>query len=160
MLQQTRTAVVIAIGSLAAFSCGGPSTFTLTGASVDASYQCPVGANNSTYVLHATIDVTNGTSNTVTIKSVGVVMTLVAVKGTWLEQVGDKYTASNVTFVPSSFGSGASGTVRVTIPSACSNGKTSTPRSSYGDYAVALTVETSAGTYTIQSANRHRIQPA
>src|SRR5712692_377621 len=93
----------IGIASLAAVmamaaSCGfGPSTFALNNATVDSSYQCPTGANNSAYDLHATIQVTNGTSNTVTIESVAVVMTLVAVKGSWLEKLGDKYTASNVT---------------------------------------------------------------
>jgi hypothetical protein len=149
-----------AVVSMAA-SCGfGPSTFTLNSATVDSSYQCPTGASNSPYELHATIQVTNGTSNTVTIKSVAAVMTLVAVKGTWLEHLGDKYTASNVTFTPSSIGNGSSGTLHVTIQSACTNGKTPTGGSSYGEYSVVLTVTTSAGTFTIQGGNRHRIVPA
>jgi len=144
-----------------AASCGfGPSTFALNNATVDSSYQCPTGANNSAYDLHATIQVTNGTSNTVTIESVAVVMTLVAVKGSWLEKLGDKYTASNVTFTPSSVGNGSSGTLHVTMSSACTNGKTPSGGSSYGEYSVVLTVTTSAGTFTITSGNRHRIVPA
>jgi hypothetical protein len=160
MLKQTAIAGCVAAMSVIA-SCGfGPSTFTLNGASVDPTYQCPTGATNSPYELHASIDIRNGTSNTVSIKSVAAVMTLVAVKGTWLEQLGDRYTASNVTFTPSSVGAGANGTMHVTIPSACTNGKTPTSGSGYGEYSVGLTVTTSAGTYTIQSGNRHRIVPA
>jgi hypothetical protein len=159
-LRQAGIAVFIAATSMAA-SCGfGSSTFALNSASVDATYQCPTGASNSEYDVHATIQVNNGTSNTVSIRSVDAVMTLVAVKGTWLETLGDRYTASNVTFTPSSVAGGASATVHVTIPSACTNGKTPTGGSSYGEYSVGLTVGTSAGTFTILSGNRHRIVPA
>jgi hypothetical protein len=159
-LQQTEIAVAIAAMSMAA-SCGfGPSTFALSNASVDPTYQCPNGASNSAYDVNATIHVDNGTSNTVSITSVAAVMTLVATKGTWLEPLGDKYTASNVTFTPASVAGGASATLHVTIPSACTNGKTPTGGSSYGEYSVALTVTTSAGTYTVESGNRHRIVPA
>jgi hypothetical protein len=159
-LHQTGLAVVIAAMSLAA-SCGfGPSTFALSNASVDPTYQCPNGASNSPYDVHATVHTDNGTSNTVAIQSVTAVLTLVATKGTWLEPLGDRYTASNVTFTPASVAGGASATLHVTIPSACTNGKTPTGGSSYGEYSVALTVTTSAGTYTVQSGNRHRIVPA
>jgi hypothetical protein len=159
-LQQTGIAILIAASSIAA-SCGfGPTNFALSNSAVDPSYQCPVGASNTTYDLHATVHMENGTPNTVSIKSVAAVMTLVAKKGMWLEQLGDKYTASNVTFTPVSIGGGASATLRVTIPSSCTNGKTPTGGSGYGEYLVAITVTTSAGTYTIKSANRHRIVPA
>jgi hypothetical protein len=159
-LRRGGASTLVALAAIAA-SCGfGPSTFVLTSAGVDPSYQCPTGANNAPYDLHATIQVTNGTSNTVSIKSVAAVMTLVAVKGTWLEKLGDKYTASKVTFTPSSVGSGSNGTLHVTIPSACTNGKTPAGGSSYGEYSVTLTLATSAGTFTIQTGNRHRIVPA
>jgi hypothetical protein len=158
--RQAAIAVFIAATSLAV-SCGfGPSNFALDSASVDSTYQCPTGASNSEYDLHATIHANNGTSNTVSIKSVVAVMTLVAVKGMWLERLGDRYTASNVTFTPSNVGSGASATLHVTIPSACTNAKAPTAGSSYGEYSVQLTVATSAGTFAIQSGNRHRIVPA
>lgn len=158
-LRQTAIAAIIAAASVVT-SCGGPSTFELNSASVDPTYQCPTGASNSSYDLHATIQVTNGTSNTVSITSVAAVMTLVALKGTWLEQLGDKYSASNVNFTPSSVGGGASGSLHVTIPSACTNGKAPTGGTGYGEYSVALTVTTSAGAFTILSGNRHRIVPA
>jgi hypothetical protein len=159
-LQQTGIAVVIAAMSMAT-SCGfGPSTFALGNASVDPTYQCPNGARNSAYDVHATVHLDNGTSSTVSITSVAAVMTLVVTKGTWLEPLGDRYTASNVTFTPGSVGGGASATLHVTIPSACTNGKTPSGGSSYGEYSVALTVTTSAGTFTVESGNRHRIVPA
>jgi hypothetical protein len=158
--QQTGIAVLITAMSIAA-ACGfGPSTFALSTAAVDPTYQCPNGASNSAYDVHATIHVDNGTSSTVSITSVAAVMTLVATKGTWLEPLGDRYTASNVTFTPASVGGGGSATLHVTIPSACTNGKTPTGGSSYGEYSVALTVTTSAGTFTVESGNRHRIVPA
>jgi hypothetical protein len=159
-LQQTGIAVLITAMSMAA-SCGfGPSTLALSNAAVDPTYQCPNGASNSAYDVHATVHVDNGTSNTVSITSVAAVMTLVATKGTWLEPLGNRYTASNVTFTPASVGGGASTTLHVTIPSACTNGKTPKGGSSYGEYSVALTVTTSAGTYAVASGNRHRIVPA
>src|SRR5712692_4881358 len=101
-LRQIGIAVFITAMSMAA-SCGfGPSTFALSNASVDPTYECPNGASNSEYDVHATVHVDNGTSNTVSIQSVAAVMTLVATKGTWLEPLGDTYTASNVTFTPAS----------------------------------------------------------
>src|SRR6202163_3448843 len=86
-----RIALILAVVGIAACTVGAPSTFTLNTASVDATYTCPLGAANAPYNLNATIDVRNGTSSAVTIKSVTAVMTLVAVKGGWLEKVGDKY---------------------------------------------------------------------
>jgi len=47
--------------------------------------------------------------------------------------------------------------LKVTIPSACTNGNAPSAGASYGDYSVALVVTASSGTYTIESKNRHRI---
>jgi hypothetical protein len=144
-------------GAAGGCSIGSPSTFTVNSASVDATYTCPAGADKGPYDLHATIDVRNGTSSGVTIKSVGAVMTLAAIKGGWLDPIGDKYKAEGVTFSPSTVGAGSPASLKVTIPSACTNGKKVSDGSNYGEYAVALTVTTSSGTYTIDSKNRHRI---
>jgi hypothetical protein len=141
-------------------SIGAPSTFALNTASVDSSYTCPTGVDNAAYDLHATIDLRNGTSKGVTIKSVAASMTLSAVKGSWLERVGDKYDASGVTFTPAAVSAGSSAALKVTIPSACTNGAASSAGTSYGDYSVALVVTASSGTYTIQSKNHHRIVAA
>jgi hypothetical protein len=149
--------MLVAIGIAAACTVGTPSTFTLNSASVDATYACPLGATDAPYDLKAIIDVRNGTSSAVTIKSVSAAMTLVAVKGTWLEKVGEKYQASDVGFSPQTVAEGSSASLNVILPSACTNGKPAVPDASYGDYSIAFTVVTSAGTHTIVSQNNHRI---
>ena len=141
-------------------SIGSPSTFSLNGASVDASYTCPTGVDNAAYELHATIDLRNGTTSRVTIQSVAASMTLSAIVGSWLERVGDRYEASGVTFAPAAVGAGSSTSLRVTIPSACTNGEAPAAGTSYGDYSVALVLTASSGTYTIQSRNHHRLVAA
>jgi hypothetical protein len=154
------TPLVLIICTVTGCSFGAPSTFTLDNASVDQSYVCPTAANDLAYAVHATIDTRNGTSSTVQIKSVAAVMTLAAVKGGWLEHVGEKYDAGAVTFSPNTVGAGSTATLKVTIPSTCTNGKVPSSGSSYGDYSVILTVATSSGTHTIVSQNRHRIVAA
>jgi hypothetical protein len=156
--QTALAALVIVIAS--GCSVGAPSTVSVNSASVDASFTCPTGVNNAPYELHATIDLRNGTSSKVTINSVAASMTLSAVKGSWLERVGDKYEASGVKFTPETVGAGSSTALKVTIPSACTNGPAPTGGSSYGDYSVALVVTASSGTYTILSRNLHRIVAA
>ena len=156
-----KVALMLLVAGLAGgCSIGAPSTFTLNGASVDTTYTCPAGAANAPYFLVATIDVRNGTSSRVTIKSVAAVMTVAAVKGSWLERVGDTYEAGGVTFAPGTVGANSSASLKVVIPSACTNGKSPTAGSSYGEYSVALSVDTSSGTHTIESSNRHRIVAA
>jgi hypothetical protein len=152
--------VLLVAGISSGCSIGSPSTFSLTSASVDSSYTCPTGVDNAAYELHATIDLRNGTSNRVTIKSVAASMTLSAVKGSWLERVGDKYEASAIRFTPAAVSAGSSDSLKVTIPSACTNGEAPGAGTSYGDYSVALVVTASSGTYTIQSKNHHRIVAA
>jgi hypothetical protein len=152
-----RFGVVLLTGIAGSCATGSPSTVTLDSASVDSTYTCPAGAANAPYSLQATIEVRNGTSSSVTVKSVAAVMTLTAVKGSWLEHVGDKYDAGGVTYSPDAVGAGSSASLKVTIPSACTNGKTPSAGSSYGEYSVDLTVATSSGTHAIASKNRHRI---
>src|SRR5258708_38677372 len=81
-------------------SVGAPSTFTLTSASVDESYVCPTSARELAYTIHATIDVRNGTSSSVTIRSVAVVLTLASVEGGWLVQSGERYATVGVSVLP------------------------------------------------------------
>jgi len=152
--------LVLIAGIVTSCAFGAPSTFTLESASVDQSYVCPTAASDLVYAIHATIDVRNGTSSTVQIRSVAAVMTLAAVKGVWLEHVGDKYQAAGVTVSPTKVGAGSGATLMVTIPSTCTNGKTPSSGASYGDYSVTLAVATSSGTHTIASRNRHRIVAA
>jgi hypothetical protein len=155
-----RAPLLLLIATVSGCSIGGPSTFTLNSASVDESYVCPTSANDLAYTLHATIGVQNGTSSTVTIRSVAVVMILASVKGGWLEHVGDRYGANGVTVSPDRVGAGSSTSLTVTFPSTCTNGKVPSSGSSYGDYSVSFTLFTSSGTHTILSQNRHRIVAA
>ena len=137
-------------------ACGGSSTFSLGDASVDASYMCPANARNAAYDVHATINAHNNTSKAVTISSVDAVMTVSAVAGVWLQKAGDRYEAGNVTFTPSIVPAGSSTKLLVTIPSACSSGKTPTG-ANYGEYAVSFKVATSSGSFEVSSRNKHRI---
>lgn len=152
--------LVLALAVLAACSIGAPSTFTVTGATVDSAYTCPFGSDNARYQLHGTVNVRNGTSATVTIKSVAAVMTLAEVHGSWLERTGSTYDAGEVDFTPATVPAGSTTSLKVTIPSYCTNGKAPGTGTSYGDYSVRLTIAASTGTYKVVSGNRHRIIPA
>lgn len=132
------------------------STFSVTNASVDSSYSCPVGAVNAYYDVRGTIEARNGTSKQVTISSIDAVLTLASVKGGWLQKVGDRYDAGSVTFTPASVDAGANATLSVTIPSSCTGRSAGSPVAS-GDYAITFTITTSAGTFRVDSKDRHRI---
>jgi hypothetical protein len=152
-----RAALLLLIGIVAACSGSTPAVLALTSASVDGSYTCPAGSVDAPYNFHGVIDVHNGTSRSVTIASVAAVMTLAAVRGSWLEKLGARYEAAGVTTSLSSLGAGSSASMQVVIPSSCTSGKTAGAEPAYGDYSVGFTVTTSSGTYSIESANRHRI---
>jgi hypothetical protein len=155
-----RIAAGIAFAACLMSACSvGSSTLELTSTSVDQSYQCPVGANNSPYDVHTTVAAHNGTSKSVTISSVTGDLTLEAVNGPWLEKVGDKFQADKITVAPSSVAPGATSSLKVTIPSACTNGK-ATGGASYGDYRVTLHFATSAGNFSISSKALHRLVAA
>ena len=144
---------------IAACSIGSPNTFSLSNASVDASHTCAVGAINVSYDLNGAIDVHNGTANAVTIRSVDATLTLAAVKGGWLQKVGDAYDAGSATFTASSVGAGANTALALTVRSWCTGRATGSPVA-WGDYAVTFTMATSAGTFKVTSRDRHRIVTA
>jgi hypothetical protein len=144
---------------LAGCSLGSSSSFTVSNASVDQTYTCPVSAKNLQYDVHGTIDVHNGTSKTVTISALTAIMTLAAVNGGWLQKVGDKFDAGDVTYSPTSVAAGSSATVAVTIPSACTGRAAKSPPA-WGDYVLTFTMKTSAGTFKLDSQNKHRIATA
>lgn len=150
---------VLLLLAIAAGGCsaGAPAAFTLTTASVDSPYACPPSANNAPYNVHARIETNNATTSTVIIRSVAAQMTLAAVKGAWLQKVGDKYEAAALKVTPDTVGAGSSLSLQVAIPSACTRGTTGTVESSYGEYSVEFTIVTTSGTYKIGSQNRHRI---
>jgi hypothetical protein len=144
---------------LAGCSFGSTSSFAVSNASVDQGYSCPVGAKDLQYEVHGTIDAHNGTSKTVTISAVTATMTLAAVDGSWLQKVGDKFDAGNVTYTPTSVGAGSSATLSVTVPSACT-GRAAKSSVAWGDYVVTFTMTTSAGSFKLDSQNKHRIATA
>lgn len=144
---------------LAGCSFGSTPQFAVSSASVDQGYTCPVGAKDLQYDFHGTINARNGTAQKVNITAVTAVMTLAAVNGGWLQKVGDKFDAGNVTYAPTSVDAGSSATVSVTIPSACTGRAAKSPPA-WGDYLVTFTVKTSAGSFTVDSQNRHRITTA
>ena len=100
-----------------------------------------------------------GTSKTVTISAVTATMTLAAVKGGWLQKVGDRFDAGNVTFTPTSVGPGSSATIAVAIPSACTGRAAGSP-ASWGDYEVTFAITSSEGKFKVDSLNKHRIVTA
>jgi len=128
----------------------------VSNAAVDPGYTCPVGAHNAAYDIHGTIDAHNGTSKELTISAIEATLTLAAVKGEWLQKVGQKYVATNLTYSPASVTAGATTTLTVTIPSACT-GRIKGALVASGDYTVSFSLTTSVGTFTIVSKNRHQI---
>ena len=144
---------------LAGCTFGSSPAFAVSNASVDQGYTCPVGARDLQYELHGTIDAHNATSKTVTISAVTATMTLAAVKGAWLQKVGDRFDAGDVTYTPTSVGPGASATIEVAIPSACTGRAAGSP-AAWGDYAVTFAVTSSAGKFKLDSQNMHRIVTA
>jgi plastocyanin len=150
---------IAAAGALVLLCCGcggGPSSgFTLSNANVQPNFVCPAAATTP-YGLQATVSGRNSTSSAVTIKSASAALTVAAVNGGWLQKVGYRYDAGNLQFSPDHVAAGAGTTLTVTIPSSCTNHKTG-GQLSYAEYSVALTFVTSAGTFRIESRNRHRI---
>jgi hypothetical protein len=140
-------------------SFGSSSTFIVSNASVDQGYTCPVSARDLQYDVHGTIDVHNATSKTVTISALTATMTLGAVNGGWLQKVGDKFDAGNVTYSPTSVAAGSSATLAVAVPSACTGRAAKSPVA-WGEYMVTFTMITSAGKFKVDSKNKHRIATA
>ena len=146
-----------AAGALVLLAACGPAAFALTGATVDGSYTCAVGSNNSSYIFSVRISADNSTSKSVDVDAIDAVMVVTAVHGQWQQAVGTRYDAGEVQFSPRSVGAGSKATVIATIVSACTNGRHQGTNDNYADYSVQLTVMTSAGTFHLTSSNRHRI---
>ncbi|HUZ86105.1 MAG TPA: hypothetical protein VNF26_04070 [Candidatus Baltobacterales bacterium] len=147
----------LAACALTAGCSSSPARFSLDNETVDATFACPSGSNNTPYPLHASVDAHNPTSAPVTIQSVTAQLKLQAIKGPWLEKIGATYDAGSATFAPTSVPAGASASIKLTITSACTSDKSIIAPLSYGEYVVDLRVTTSSGTYTVTSKNRHRI---
>lgn len=149
--------VVPAFMALAVLAACGSSSFSLSGATVDATYTCAVGSANTPYSVGVKISTDNPTSKSVDVRSIDAVMVVSAIHGSWLQPVGYKYDAGDIEFSPRSVGAGAKSTLTGSIPSGCTNQKHQGTTDNYADYAVQLTVVTSAGTFHLTSSNKHRI---
>jgi hypothetical protein len=143
---------------VATAGCGGSTApFTLSNATVDPNHPCASGSRNVAYDLHATVTGHNSSASAVSISAVSAVMTLAAVHGGWLQPLGSTYTPDKITVTPDRIGAGSTAILNLTIPSACTNLAKGPGTVSYGDYSVTLRFVTSAGAFTVTSANRHRI---
>ena len=151
------TAIAITLVLISACS-SSQATFHLVAATVDATYQCPVGASDSPYNVHGSIVARNDTSNAVTIDSATASLMLTAIKGAWLEPVGSHYDAGAVDVSPKTIAPRSGATLALSIPSSCTSGPTGSAASSSGVYAVTMRLVTSAGTFSIRAANKHEIR--
>jgi hypothetical protein len=148
-------AVAILVVSM---GCGGsPAAFTLSNAAVDPNHPCASGSNNAAYDIHATVTGHNSAQSAVSISAVSAVMTLAAVHGGWLQPVGSKYTPDKAAVTPDRIGPGSTAILNLTLSSACTNLAKTAGSISFGDYSISFRFVTSAGNFTISSANRHRI---
>ncbi len=156
-----RIAAVTVLAAALLAACSQPTpTFSVGGATVDATHWCQGGAKNAAYDLHARVDARNDTSTAVTIESASAQMVLAAASGPWLEQVGQTYDAGTVKVAPATVAARSRATLDVTIPSACTSGLYGLGPSSSGQYRVNLRLETSAGAFSVTAANRHEILAA
>lgn len=151
-----RLLCAVAIVSLAG-SCGGSGDFSLSNATTELAHACPSAVNNAPYDLHVTVEMRNGRSSSVSIKGVSALMTLTAIHGGWLQQVGYQYGREHLVFAPDQVAAGAGSTLKVIVPSSCTNQSPHGGPVSWADYSVVLTVITSAGTFKIETQKKHRI---
>jgi hypothetical protein len=138
-------------------SCGGSGDFGLDSAAADLDHACPSAVSNAPYDVHVTVEMHNGRSSSVSIKGVAATMTLAAIHGSWLQPIGYRYEAQNLAYAPDHVNAGSHSTLKVTVPSSCTNRSPNGGPVSYADYSVALTITTSAGIFRIESKNKHRL---
>ena len=146
--------LVIVLGGCAPL-CGIGGKFSLSNAHVDAQYDCPYPSDHLPYAVHATIDASNTLGSTVTIKSLKEDDVLETTSGNWNGPAGVKDGGPVTDYQPKSVPSGGNATVKFTIGFECTNNGGSTR--AYGDFSFKFTFDTSAGTFTINAGNRHRL---
>jgi hypothetical protein len=149
--------LIVAVVLVAIAACGpfcGNGKFNLSNAHVQASSKCPPNSNNFNYTTPATVDVSNETSQTVTIKKVQSDSTITATHGNWGSAVGTKGGETDIAFNPKSFSAGQKGTVRLTLDWQCTNN--AADPTTYADFRLVLSFQTSAGTYKV-SLNKYRM---
>jgi hypothetical protein len=136
--------------------CGIGAKLSVTNARVDPSHNCPEPASNNPYDIHGTIDADNSTSNPVTIKSLSETNLTTAIHGNWTGALNEKGGGPITDFSPKTIGSGSSTTIKFSMPFECSD-TGHPPVSTWGEFTFHFTVVTSAGTYQLDGANKHRL---
>jgi hypothetical protein len=149
-------AAFLAVAMVACGPAGGAGKFMIGNARVDPAFTCPNPADNFAYDVHGTIDADNSTGSTVTIESISSTTTTVATHGSWLGQMGETDEEPDLQYSPSTVGAGSKATVHFTIPFGCSDTPHQGVLDTYGEFAVHITVVTSAGTFELD-ANKHRL---
>jgi hypothetical protein len=138
--------------------CGIGAKFSLSNARVDGQYDCPYPSDLRAYEVHGSIDASNTTSGKVTIQSISEEDVLVSTAGNWNGPKGVKAGGPITNYLPKSVGSGDNATIKFSVAFDCTNSGGSTP--TYGDFTFKFKVVTSAGTYTLDAGNRHRLNMA
>ena len=153
------TAILVGVVGACGPLCGN-GKLNLSNAHINpTSFTCPSGANNYPYDVKGTVDADNQSSNNITIKSLATSATVTRLNGSWGISVGTKSGAENVTFSPTSIGSGSKTTIKFTTPWTCTNTNSANQANTFADFALVLTVVTSAGTYRINLPS-HRMKMA
>lgn len=147
--------LVGAVGACGPFCLSGK--VVLSNAHLDSKFSCPRGSSDFGYDTHGTVDLDNGTSGTVTIRSVSTTATVVAVHGDWNGSVGAKSGADNISFSPKTVAPGSKTTIKFVTPWQCSD--PSGNSQTYADFAVQVILVTSAGTYKINTNNHRLLTP-
>jgi hypothetical protein len=143
---------VLAVGACGPF-CNGK--VAVANAHVDPTFSCPRPADNYAYKVHGSVDIDNPTNQTLTVKSITEENTTVAIHGNWTGPLGAKGGSTITDFTPKTVKSGSKAIVRFTIAFECTDSGPSV--STYADFDFKFTVVTSAGTFKLDGANKHRL---
>jgi hypothetical protein len=121
------------------------------------SFTCPVAADAYQYPMTGAVDADNQSGSKITITSAATDATVTRLNGTWGISVGTKSGDQSVNVYPSSIGSGSKATIRFRTVWSCTN--SAAKPNTYADFALVLTLTTSAGKYTVKLPS-HRLKMA
>lgn len=105
--------------------------------------------------MNISVDADNQSSSAITIKSASTDATVTKLSGSWAIPVGQKSGDQNLSFTPSSISSGSKAMLKLKTIWSCTN-STASPNT-YADFALVLTLTTSAGKYSIKLPS-HRLK--
>ena len=146
--------LILVMGACVPF-CGIGGKFTLSNARVDSTFKCPNPSVNLPYDVHGTVDADNSTTATVTIRSMSEENVTVSTVGDWTGPRGEKGGGPITDFSPKIVASGATPTIHFTIPFECTDSGPAV--TTYGEFTFKFHIVTSAGSYTLDASNRHRL---